>query len=103
MLKKTGNEHVSEKFFTKKELDELITEKSDRELVKKILELLQDSKAEEIVLIDVRENFEWDNNDNWKLWNESWSSDRATHTIGSLCIGLKSLIQPNINKHRKIA
>ena len=54
LLKKTGNEHVSEKIFTKKELDELITEKSDRELVKKILELLQDSKAEGIVLIDVR-------------------------------------------------
>ena len=56
LLKKTGNEHVSEKIFTKKELDELITEKSDRELVKKILELLQDSKAEEIVLIDVRDS-----------------------------------------------
>ena len=55
-LKKTGNEHVSEKIFTKKELDELITEKSDRELLKKMLELLQDSKAEEIVLIDVRES-----------------------------------------------
>ena len=53
LLKKTGNEHVSEKIFTKKELDELITEKSDRELVKKILEVLQDSKAEEIVLINV--------------------------------------------------
>ena len=56
LLKKTGNEHVSEKIFTKKELDELITDKSDRELVKKILELLQDSKAEDIVLIDVRDS-----------------------------------------------
>ena len=56
LLKKTGNEHVSEKIFTKKELDKLITEKSDRILAKKILELLQDSKAEEIVLIDVRDN-----------------------------------------------
>ena len=56
LLKKTGNEHVSEKIFTKKELDELITEKSDRGLVKKILELLQDSKAEEIILIDVRDS-----------------------------------------------
>ena len=56
LLKKTGNEHVSEKIFTKKELDELITEKSDRELVKQILELLQDSNAEEIVLIDVRDS-----------------------------------------------
>ena len=54
LLKKTENENVSEKIFTEKELDELITEKSDRGLVKKILELLQDSKAEEIVLIDVR-------------------------------------------------
>ena len=54
--KKTENENVSEKIFTKKELDELITEKSDRELVKKILELLQDSKAEEIVLVDVRDS-----------------------------------------------
>ena len=55
-LKKTENENVSEKIFTEKELDELITEKSDRVLVKKILELLQDSKAEEIVLIDVRDS-----------------------------------------------
>ena len=56
LLKKTENENVSEKIFTEKELDELITEKSDRELAKKILELLQDSKAEEIVLIDVRDS-----------------------------------------------
>ena len=56
LLKKTENKNVSEKIFTEKELDELITEKSDRGLVKKILELLQDSKAEEIVLIDVRES-----------------------------------------------
>ena len=56
LLKKTENENVSEKIFTEKELDELITEKSDRGLVKKILELLQDSKAEEIVLIDVRDS-----------------------------------------------
>ena len=55
LLKKTETENLSEKIFTEKELDELITEKSDRGLVKKILELLQDSKAEEIVLIDVRE------------------------------------------------
>ena len=56
LLKKTENENVSEKIFTEKELDELITEKSDRGLVKKILELLQDSKADEIVLIDVRDS-----------------------------------------------
>ena len=54
LLKKTEN--VLEKNFAEKELDELITEKSDRGLVKKILELLQDSKAEEIVLIDVRDS-----------------------------------------------
>ena len=56
LLKKTETENVSEKIFTEKELDELITEKSDRVLAKKILELLQDSKAEEIVLIDVRDS-----------------------------------------------
>lgn len=56
LLKKKGKGNLSEKFFTKKELDELITENSDRGLVKKILELLQDSKAEEIVLIDVRDS-----------------------------------------------
>jgi len=56
LLKKTGNENLPENIFTEKELDELITEKSDRELLKKMLELLQDSKAEEIVLIDVRES-----------------------------------------------
>ena len=55
LLKKTVNENVLEKIFTEKELDELITDKSDRGLVNRILELLQDSKAEEIVLIDVRE------------------------------------------------
>ena len=54
LLKKKKNINLSEKIFTEKELDELITEKSDRGLVKKILELLQDSKAEGIVLIDVR-------------------------------------------------
>jgi len=56
LLKNTENGNVSEKVFTQKELDELITEKSDRGLVKKILELLQDIKAEEIVLIDVRDS-----------------------------------------------
>ena len=56
LLKKTENENVLEKNFAKKELDNLITEKSDRVLAKKILELLQDSKAEEIVLIDVRDS-----------------------------------------------
>jgi len=56
LLKKTKNENVSEKIYNEKELDELITEKSDRVLVKKILELLHDSKAEEIVLIDVRDS-----------------------------------------------
>ena len=55
MLKKTGNENLSEKIFNKKELDELIYEESNRDLAKKILELLQEFKAEEIVLIDVRE------------------------------------------------
>ena len=55
MLKKTGNENLSEKIFNEKELDELISEESNRGLAKKILELLQESKAEEIVLIDVRE------------------------------------------------
>ena len=56
LLKKTENENVSEIILPEKELDELITVKSDRGLVKKILELLQDSKAEEIVLIDVRDS-----------------------------------------------
>ena len=55
MLKKTGNGNLSEKIFNKKELDELIYEESNRGLAKKILEVLQESKAEEIVLIDVRE------------------------------------------------
>ena len=55
MLKKTGNENLLEKIFNEKELDELIYEESNRELAKKILELLQESKAEEIILIDVRE------------------------------------------------
>ena len=56
LLKNTENENVLEKNFAEKELDNLITEKSDRVLAKKILELLQDSKAEEIVLIDVRDS-----------------------------------------------
>ena len=56
LLKKTENENVLEKNFAEKELDNLITEKLDRVLAKKILELLQDSKAEEIVLIDVRDS-----------------------------------------------
>ena len=55
MLKKTGNENLSEKIFNGKELNELIPEESNRDLAKKILELLHESKAEEIVLIDVRE------------------------------------------------
>ena len=56
LLKKTGNNTISEKIFTKRKLDELIIEKSDRGLAKKIFKLLQDSKAEEIVLIDVRKS-----------------------------------------------
>ena len=56
MLKKTGNENLSEKIFNETELDELISEESNRDLAKKILELLQESKAEEIVLIDVRDS-----------------------------------------------
>ena len=55
MLEKKGNENLSEKIFNETELDELISEESNRDLAKKILELLQESKAEEIVLIDVRE------------------------------------------------
>ena len=55
MLKKTGTENLSEKIFNGIELNELISEESNRGLAKKILELLQESKAEEIVLIDVRE------------------------------------------------
>ena len=35
------------------------------------------------------DSFSWDDNDNWKLWNENWSPDRATHTIGSLCYWAK--------------
>ena len=54
LFKKKGN--GSEKIFNEKDFDKLITEKSDRILAKKILELLQDSKAEEIVLIDVRDS-----------------------------------------------
>ena len=53
MHKKKGND--SEKIFHEKDLNKLIAEKSDRILARKILELLQDSKAEEIVLIDVRD------------------------------------------------
>ena len=55
MLKKKGNENLSEKIFSETELDELISEESNRDLAKKILELLKGSKAEGIVLIDVRE------------------------------------------------
>ena len=55
LLKKTEKENLLGKIFTEKELDELITENSDRGLVKKILDLLHDSKAEEIGLIDVRD------------------------------------------------
>ena len=55
MLKKKGNENLSENIISETELDELISEESNRDLAKKILELLQESKAEEIVLIDVRE------------------------------------------------
>ena len=54
LLKKTGHENFSEKIFNEKELDELIYEESTRGLAKKILEVLQESKAEEIVLIDIR-------------------------------------------------
>tara|TARA_B100000945_G_C19971522_1_gene407854 strand:- start:56 stop:457 length:402 start_codon:yes stop_codon:yes gene_type:complete len=53
--KKPENENLSKKIFNEKELDELISEESSRGLAKKILELLQESKAEEIVLIDVSE------------------------------------------------
>ena len=49
-------QNVSEKIFNGKEMDELVIDKSDRGIVKKIHELLQDSKAEEIVLIDVRDS-----------------------------------------------
>ena len=49
------NENVSEKIFKEKKLEKLIIEKSDQRLAEKIFELLQDSKAEEIVLIDVRD------------------------------------------------
>ena len=56
LLKKSEKENLSEKFFNDKELDELIPQKSDRGLAKKILEVLQDSKAEKIVLIDVRDS-----------------------------------------------
>ena len=56
LLKKPGNNTVSEKIFTKRKLNELIIEKSDRGLAVKIFKLLQDSKAEEIVLIDVRKS-----------------------------------------------
>ncbi len=56
MLEKKGNENLSEKIFNETELDELISEESNRDLAKKILELLQESKAEEIVLIDVRDS-----------------------------------------------
>lgn len=33
--------------------------------------------------------FSWDDNNAWKVWNESWSRDRASHTIGSLCFWAK--------------
>ncbi len=55
LLRKKGNENLSEKILNEKELDGLISEESNLGLAKKILELLQESKAEEIVLIDVRE------------------------------------------------
>ena len=56
LFEKTENGDVSEKIFNDKDLDELISEKSDKVLAKKILEMLQNAKAEEIVLIDAREN-----------------------------------------------
>tara|TARA_B100000945_G_C19941080_1_gene393996 strand:+ start:13 stop:474 length:462 start_codon:yes stop_codon:yes gene_type:complete len=54
LLKNTENGKLSEHIFVNRELDELISDKSDCKLAKQILELLQNSKAEEIVLIDVR-------------------------------------------------
>ena len=50
------NENVSEKIFKEQKLEKLIIENSDRKLAERIFELLQDSKAEEIVLIDVRDS-----------------------------------------------
>ena len=55
-MKKKENKNAPKTFFAEKELDELIHDKLDRELVKKILELLKGSKAEQIVLIDVRDS-----------------------------------------------
>ena len=55
-LSKTENGAVSEKILAKRELNKFVSEKSDQELAKKVLELLLDSKAEEIVLIDVRKS-----------------------------------------------
>ena len=53
---KKEKKNVPEIISTERELDRLIVEESDRGLAKKILEILQDSKAEEIVLIDIRGN-----------------------------------------------
>jgi ribosome-associated protein len=56
LFNKQKNENVLERNFAEKNLEKLITEDSDRALVKRILELLEDAKAEEIVLIDVYES-----------------------------------------------
>ena len=47
---------ISQKIIAESKLNQIITERTDRGLAKMILKILQDSKAEEIILIDVRKN-----------------------------------------------
>ena len=52
LLKNSENENLFGFNFIENNLDKAITEDSDRVLIERILDLLQDAKAEEIVLID---------------------------------------------------
>ena len=54
VLKNSENEHLFGFNFIENNLDEAIAEKSDRDLIERMFDLLQDAKAEEIVLIDAQ-------------------------------------------------
>ena len=55
VLKNSANEDSFGLNFIENNLDEAIAEKSDRDLIERMFDLLQDAKAEEIVLIDTHE------------------------------------------------
>ena len=55
VLKNSENEDLFGFNFIENNLDKAITENSDRVLIERLLDLLQDAKAEEIVLIDTHE------------------------------------------------